>query len=301
MMGKNDNAREENIALIFQDKRISYSKLDKMSDVIANILRDNDVRRNDIVPVIARRSWQGIVAMIGVLKSGGAYLPISPGYPMERVNDMLSECAAKTVLTFGYDMSFHAQTIIRLDEVDFNKKTAAVKSINTPDDICYVLYTSGSTGKAKAVMIKHRSLVNFMDNNPHNTYQNTFVETSRCVLADTNFVFDISIFEVFLSLLYGKTVVLTEEMATPKEIAELIENHGVDTIHTTPTKLKLWMSDSGFQSSFSQIRLLMCGAEAFTDDLFQQIRKYSKAIVYNGYGPTEITIGCCFKRIEEVA
>lgn len=291
----------ETIAVLFKDERITYGQLDTMSDVIASILREKKVSRNDVVPVIAKRSWHVIVAMLGIIKAGGAYLPISPDYPEARVKDMLFECGAKTILSFGSDASFPAYDTVRLEDVDFNRQTLRIENVNSPEDICYVLYTSGSTGKAKAVVIRHRNLVNFMDSNRKNEYQNTFANTSRCVLADTSFIFDISVFEIVLSLLNGKTIVLTEDMATPIDVADLIEKHHVDTLHTTPTKLRLWLTEPMFQNAFSSIRLLMCGAEEFTDDLYQRIRRHTDAVVYNGYGPTEITIGCCFKRIEEIA
>lgn len=285
-------------ALIFEDTTFSYDEIDKMSNSLANFLREKEVGVNDIIPIISKRSWHYIVAMLAILKAGGAYMPVDPNFPAERIDYMLEQVKPKIILEMGYTAS--KENAINLEEFNYEYCINEVSNINKPEDCCYVLFTSGSTGKPKAAMLCHKNLVNFVScNQISNKYQCALTQYGKVVLADAAFTFDISVYEIYMSLLNGMTVVLTKESSDVISIAKLIEKYSIDVIHTTPTKIFMMLQNEKFQSALANVKILMIGAEVFSEELYCTIARYTDAVIYNGYGPTETTIGCCFKRIDE--
>ena len=149
----------ERIAVQLIDKYLSYDKLNKLSNQLARKLRRYGVHRNSIVPIIMDRSLEMIVGIIGTLKSGGSYLPISPELPHERIEYMVRDSGAKILLTTGTEFNFDVPILnLNLNE-GFTEDDSNVECINEQDDLAYVIYTSGSTGTPKGVMIEHRSLI----------------------------------------------------------------------------------------------------------------------------------------------
>ena len=124
----------------------------------------------------------------------------------------------------------------------------------------------------------------------------------RKVVATIQVSFDVFVFEVFLSLLNGLEVIFAneEEIGNGNSLAKLIEDNGAEVLHATPTKLKMYCMFDAFCKSLSQIKIMMIGAETFTEELYKLLRKYTDAIIYNGYGPAETTIGVSFAEMKEV-
>ena len=287
----------DKIALVFENKKFTYRQLDEMSNSLAHYLRENGVKRNEIVPIIAKRSWYVIVAMLGILKAGGAYMPVDPDYPKDRVEYMLNETNSRIIVTDNYVSNNSDIKILDLKKLDYDNLVIEINNINSAKDLCYVLFTSGSTGKPKATMISHSNLGNFVNNNNNNLYQCNMLQKCKVVLADTTFTFDISVFEIFLTLLNGLTVILSHNNAQATYLAKLIDIYNVDVIHSTPTKILMLLQNEEFQKVISKVKMLMIGAEKFSDELYKTVSLYTNAIIYNGYGPTETTIGCSFKRL----
>ena len=289
----------DKIALVFEDEKFTYKQLDEMSNSLAHYLREKGVKRNDIVPIIAKRSWHVIVAMLGIMKAGGAYMPVDPDYPMDRITYMLNETNSAIVLTYGYIGENKKIEFIDLNKIDYGIMNSKITNINQTKDYCYVLFTSGSTGKPKAVIITHSNLGNFVNVNKYNKYQYDIINNCKIVLAYTTFTFDISIFEIYQSLLNGLMVVLSKDMADASYIANIINKYNIDVLHTTPTKILMLLQNKIFQKAIANLKVLMIGAEVFSSKLYKKISLYTNATIYNGYGPTETTIGCSFKRIYE--
>ena len=287
----------DKIALVFEDEKFTYKQLDEMTNSLAHYLREKGVKRNDIVPIIAKRSWHVIVAMLGIMKAGGAYMPVDPDYPDERIEYMLIETKSKIILSFGYTGKIKSIRLITLEKFDYTVENAEIENINESNDDCYVLFTSGSTGKPKAVIVSHSNLGNFINNNNNNKYQCNMVNNCKNVLADTAFTFDISVFEIYLTLLNGMTVILSKDTANASYLAELIDKYDIDVFHCTPTKILILLQNGKFQKAFSKIKMVMIGAENFSEELYKTIVACTNATIYNGYGPTETTIGCSFKKL----
>ena len=287
----------DKIALVFENEKFTYRQLDEMSNSLAHYLREKGVKRNEIVPIIAKRSWHVIVAMLGIMKAGGAYMPVDPDYPKDRVEYMLNETNSRIIVTDNYVSTNSDIKILDLKKLDYDNLVIEINNINSAKDLCYVLFTSGSTGKPKATMISHSNLGNFVNNNNNNLYQCNMLQKCKVVLADTTFTFDISVFEIFLTLLNGLTVILSHNNAQATYLAKLIDIYNVDVIHSTPTKILMLLQNEEFQKVILKVKMLMIGAEKFSDELYKTVSLYTNAIIYNGYGPTETTIGCSFKRL----
>lgn len=289
----------EKTALVFEDQKFTYRQLDEMSNSLAHFLRkEKGVKPNEIVPIIAKRSWHVIVGMLGVMKAGGAYMPISPDYPADRVAYMLEQAQSRIALLYGCSRSVKIE-YIDLEEFDYMRDISRIENVNSSKDAAYVIFTSGSTGRPKGVIISHSSLVNFNDNNTKNEYQKYAVEKGNTMLAWTPFIFDISIFEIYMSLLNGLSVILTNEQETnsPPAVAELIEKNGINILQCTPTKMLMCLENNVFKQALSLVHVIMIGAEEFTYGTYCEISSHTSAAIFNGYGPTETTIGNSFKRV----
>ncbi len=199
----------DDIAVIFENDRLTYAQLNESANQFANYLRrDLECRRGDLVGLkVSRNEWM-VIAMLGILKAGGAYVPIDPEYPLERRNYILENSKCRI--------------LIDDEELDKFKKRQAAYDIHNPefvadqDDLAYIIYTSGSTGQPKGIMIEHRNAVAFI-----NWCGNEFLTSDfEVVLASTSICFDLSIFEIFYTLSTGKKLrVLKNGLSIPQYIA----------------------------------------------------------------------------------
>lgn len=287
----------DKVALIFEDKQFTYKQLDEMSNSLAHYLREKGVKPNDIVPIISQRSYLAVVAMFAVLKAGGAYMPVDPAYPKDRIDYMINDAGSSIALTCGYNEPLAVETIV-LDGFDFSINCTPIKNVNTPDDLCYLIFTSGSTGKPKGAMLKHSGVINFA--NCRNPFVKAVFANCNIILAIGAFTFDISVVEIYIPLLNGLcTVVANEEsINNPDLLAYIILINSVDFVHATPTRLSYYLNSHSFESAICNIKTILTAGESFTPDLLEKIRKSTNARIYNGYGPTETTVGCSFAIIE---
>ena len=155
----------DNIALELEDKTMTYEKLNNKSNQLARRLRERGVQTGSIIAIMLNHSFEMIIGIMGVLKSGGTYLPIDPGYPNDRIKYMLENSECDIVLTqdkFMDIIDFCGEKINLTDNRVFTGNTSNLKNLIKEDNLAYVIYTSGSTGKPKAAMITHGGLVNYI-------------------------------------------------------------------------------------------------------------------------------------------
>ena len=274
-------------AIVACDKTLTYREVNEEANRIAHSLIEKGVRVGDVVAfALPRRSYL-VAAMFGILKSGAAYLPIDPDYPQDRIEYMLDDSKAKLYIT-EKDMD----SLLKNDNAD--NPNVAMSS----DSICYCIYTSGSTGKPKGALIRHRNLVNFCTYNSKNYFQNNLLDKTEYVLALNSIVFDITVQEVHLPLLNGKTILLlSEDESINIELANkkfMDKNNG---LIITPTRLSMYMKTPFFVKKMNCFSVIMSGAEPYPDYLLADIKKHSKAMIFNGYGPTESTCGATYARV----
>lgn len=274
-------------AIVACDKTLTYREVNEEANRIAHSLIEKGVRVGDVVAfALPRRSYL-IAAMFGILKSGAAYLPIDPDYPQDRIEYMLDDSKAKLYIT-EKDMD----SLLKNDNAD--NPNVAMSS----DSICYYIYTSGSTGKPKGVLIRHRNLVNFCIYNSKNYFQKNLLDKTEYVLALNSIVFDITVQEIHLPLLNGKTILLLSENESINiELSNNKFKNRNNGLIITPTKLSMYMKTTSFCKKMNCFSIIMSGAEPYPDYLLDDMKRYTNAMIFNGYGPTESTCGATYARV----
>lgn len=300
---------QNKLAVVSSNEKLTYNELNSLSNKLANLLIKKGIKSENIVTIILNRSVYSSVARQGILKAGGAFLNIIPDYPIERINYILEDCNSKFIITTKEIIeerkdvfsNLNNKTVITIDEiVKCSNETSPKRRIKS-NQLCYCIYTSGSTGKPKGVMIEQRNLLNYCKSNKYNAEANLIVKNIKASLALASLTFDVSILEEFIPLLNGGTMVIAneEEIFNPIKLASLIKNNNVEAITCTPSFLNNIIDIDDVSKSLKHIKKFNIGAESFIPILYKKIKKInSKAKIYNGYGPTEATIGSTIKKLK---
>ena len=280
----------ENTAVVFENEKLTYAELNGRANRLAWKLRELGVRPDDRVALVAERSVEMIVGILGTLKAGGAYVPVDPDYPEDRIRYTLEDCGAKVVLTYGTDAP-HGISAPALDmgaESSYSGNEANLKHVNKPDDLAYIIYTSGTTGRPKGTLIEHKNVVSLLLND---RFKFDISETDTWTLFHS-YCFDFSVWEMYGALLTGaRLIVVSREMALdPKEFLTMVEESGVTILSQVPSSFNYLMDvDSG--NSMRSLRYLVLGGEALLIDRIKfWIKNYPNLTIVNIYGPTETTV-----------
>ncbi len=284
-------------AVFFGEETVSYSELDRRSNRLAELLRSMGVTRDSVVAVMLDRSVSMAVSLFGIHKAGGAYMPISPDYPLARINYMLEDSGAVILITEEAHRSKigeYVNTVFVDDPAVFNGEAKEIQKINKPDDLAYVIYTSGSTGKPKGAMIEHYSMVNRL-----NWMQNSFpIGENDVILQKTPFTFDVSVWELFWWAMAGAKVCFLKPGAEkePSLIINAIEKYKITTMHFVPSMLAAFLSyvENGVDiMKLKSLRQVFASGEALGAGLVNKFNRLFAPIgtkLVNLYGPTEATV-----------
>ncbi|MCX8130918.1 MAG: amino acid adenylation domain-containing protein, partial [Clostridia bacterium] len=292
----------ENIALVIEEKRLTYMELNEKANQLARLLIRKGVKSNFIVGLMVERSLEMIIGIIGILKAGGAYLPLDPDYPQDRINYMLEDSGVKLLLTQKSLKEKIAELSIESvyieEDAIYQGEATNLGQIGTSEDLAYVIYTSGSTGKPKGVMLEQRGVNNFIQGI---TEKIEFIP-GKTILALTTICFDIFVLETLLSLTKGLRVVIAteEQQKDVRALREVILNNNIDMLQMTPSRLQLLMSEREITKCLRKISELMIGGEAFPKTLLDQVRSVTQARIYNMYGPTETTVWSAVRELTQL-
>jgi amino acid adenylation domain-containing protein len=291
----------EATAVVFRDQKLTYRELDAKAQRVAARLGELGAAPDGIVALCAERSLEMMVGLLGILKSGSAYLPLDPAFPAERMQFMLEDSGVPIVLTHDHlaerftGARTHVVSIRSIwDEAKITElPSSSVKSPN----LAYVIYTSGSTGKPKGVMVEHRNVSNFFSG-----MDQVIGREPGVWLAVTSISFDISVLELFWTLARGFTVVLqaeSEKLASAGNysVAAQIARHHVTHLQCTPSMARFLISSQESLESLRGLRKLMLGGEALPSGLVAQLRQVVSGEIFNLYGPTETTVWSAAHRI----
>ncbi|WP_373889692.1 amino acid adenylation domain-containing protein [Massilia sp. MB5] len=276
-------------ALVYAGQQLSYAELNARANRLARHLRRLGAGPDQRVAVCLERGPQLLTALLAVLKSGAAYVPLDPAHPAERLAYTLDDCAPLALLTQGGAPSWAGQ--LRQPVLDlllpiWEQESALDLAPDglQPVHLAYVIYTSGSTGKPKGVMVEHRGVVNFL----HAMQAMTGIAARDRVLSLTTCAFDISVLEMFLPLSCGAgAVLLRQEQASDAALlAQAIAATGVTLMQATPATWTMLL-DAGWPG-VPGLKAL-CGGEAMTAPLAQALLARCGAL-WNVYGPTETTV-----------
>lgn len=287
-------------AIQFGEEMVTYAELNERANRLAHSLRAKGVGPERIVALMASRSPLLLVAILGVLKAGSAYVAIDPAYPKERIDWMLEDCGEALLLTEKAYAGVVTRAVAEwyLDDPElYAADRGNPEFVHKPDHLAYVLYTSGSTGRPKGVMIEHRGLAHFISG-----FRNRIpFEKGQSILAMASVSFDIFVVENLLPLTLGMRIILAseEERGDAALLQGLIDAHGIDVLQITPSRFKWWMNQRGETDGLQKLRILMIGAEPLTADVLGRLRAATGARLFNLYGPTETTVWTSIQEVTE--
>jgi amino acid adenylation domain-containing protein len=284
-------------AVRFRNQSLTYRELNARANQLANSLRKRGVGRDVLVAVCAERSIEMVVALLASLKAGGAYLPLDPEFPTERLRAILEDANPPVVLTQSHLLDHVPTTKAHCLCLDSNWEEVAGESASNlgvevgGKDLAYAIYTSGSTGKPKGVLNVHQGIINqllwMQDEFP--------LEPSDRILQKSPFSFDISVWEFFWPLLNGALLVISDPGGhrDPDYLARLIREEQISIAHFVPSMLQLFLEAPGVEHCVS-LRKVFTGGEALTYDIQQRFFERLQIPLINLYGPTEAAVDVTF-------
>ena len=291
------------VAIVFEDKQLTFKELNEKSNSLAYYLRNiQKIKREDVVGIMVSRSIEMIVAMIGVMKAGGTYIPIDPSFPADRINYMLESSSAAILLTDKKNeksINYKNKITIDLNNKDiYSLPNMNIKNINSLSDLLYIIFTSGSTGKPKGVMQTQKTLINFVH------YCNDYVgylkePEEQCIVSISTMSFDIFSYEALIPLQRGVKVVIANEneQITPKLLNDLMEKNNVTVTQATPSVMQIFVNNIDSIPYLKNLKYLTLTGEQVPITLVKTLKSLGDIIIYDGYGPTE-TYYCTLTEIK---
>ena len=284
-------AKPNAVAVVFEQQQLTYKQLNEQANQLAHYLVQKGVQAGTLIPLCMGRSLELMVAILGILKSGGAYVPIDPLYPEERITYMLEDTAANIVVSSAANMGRFAHSSALVVDFDNDRGLINLQSITNPDlkpaatGLAYVMYTSGSTGRPKGVMVSHKNVVSLV-------YAMGYLSLSQqdTLLVTGSVSFDATTFEYWCMLLNGGKLVFCPDK-------DLLESNKVQQLITTHKVSTMWFTSSWFNQLadsntevFARLTTALVGGEKLSETHISIIRnKYPDLNLVNGYGPTENT------------
>jgi amino acid adenylation domain-containing protein len=281
-------------ALTFRDETWKYRELDQKAEGVARRLREAGARPETIVGICMERCLDLVAGMLGIMKTGAAYLPLDPSYPPDRLAFMIED--AKPLLVVSNHNNSERLSVADVPILSVDGDTVPSSSDGFLDHrkesgsgrhLAYVMYTSGSTGKPKGVMVEHRNVMNLFAG-----IDAAYGCEPGVCLAVTGVSFDPSILDLFWTLVRGYHVVIWPgiDEAHDLSIPELIQKHGVTFIGTVPSFIRMVMMLPGGTDALALLRRIQVGGEALSTAMIEELGPTISRRIVNAYGPTETTV-----------
>jgi amino acid adenylation domain-containing protein len=282
----------QNVAVIFENEKITYFELNKRANQLAQKLRKIGVKPNDFVAIMVERSVEMIIGIYGILKAGGAYLPIDPVYPKNRIEYIMEDSKPKAILIYKTNIKTNIPVIDLADNKIYTGISTNPHKVNKQNDLIYCIYTSGTNGKPKGVMIENQNVVNFSYNSTLGIMKEAFDNGYSKILSVTSISFDIFVTESILPTLNGMTIYIANknEQETAAEFSKILVKYKIEILQSTPSRIKMLLSDSKNRSGFKKLKLILLGGEKVESSLIKELVKVTDAQMINVYGPTETTV-----------
>lgn len=271
-----------------------YDEVDALTAALARRMQQAGVRRGDVVAVMLPRSAELVLALVATLRCGAAYLPLDAAHPPERLATIVQSAQPRVVLVQP-DWAGRLPDTVPRQAVDLQalagdaahgSGTPLLREAPEPHDAAYVIYTSGSTGTPKGVVVEHDAIVNRLQ------WMGQFygIGADERILQKTPATFDVSVWEFFLPLLQGATLVVAppEAHKDPAWLARIIRDQHITTLHFVPSMLAAFLAEDG--SRGLALRRVFCSGEALPAALRDRFHERVRAELHNLYGPTEAAV-----------
>ena len=299
--------RPDNVAVVFEDKQLTYRQLNEKANQLAHYLREvHRVTPDTLVGLCVERSLEIVIGILGILKAGGAYVPLDPSYPQERLNYIVKDAGLEVILSQSQvqdmlaSLSHFGGQVVLLDGLAeagphlcsgyLQENIYAVDIGLNASNLAYVIYTSGSTGKPKGVLVEHQNVNALAAEMSH-----WFVGKSRVGWC-ANYVFDASI-QGIIYLFSGRTLVVIPDhlKVHSQQLKTYLTEQQVELLDCTPSLLQFWLNGWGTYTPPS----LLVGGEAIPNDLWQALNALAESGVeiFNVYGPTECTVNSTVTKV----
>ncbi|MBL0846019.1 amino acid adenylation domain-containing protein, partial [Pseudomonas mediterranea] len=295
------------VALVCEDRQLSYRQLNRRANHLARQLLELGVQPDQRVAICAERSLEMIVGLLGVLKAGAAYVPIDPAHPAERMAFMLQDSQPQALLTqSALSLPSGDLPVLLLDIVESLQAADDAAFDSNPqvpgltaENLAYVIYTSGSTGQSKGVMVEHRSVFNFWHVLTRTTHQHC--PTPATVALNAGFFFDMSI-KGISQLFSGHRLVIIPQLirASGSELLDFLEQHQVHAFDSTPSQLDTLLAAGLLERQRYQPVSVLLGGEAINAATWEKLRNCQSIRFYNMYGPTECTVDATIDLIRDL-
>lgn len=293
------------VALIYKSNTLTYNDLNDQANQLAHHLREIGVKRNTLVAICMEPCFELLIGILGILKSGGAYIPLDPNNPALRQKIILSDSCAKILIT-------HSQLANQFEEITTSQMicwdaiksklatypTTNPKHVNQTSDLAYVIYTSGSTGKPKGVMITHRNVNHFM----HWFGKAISISSKDIFDFSSSISFDFSVACTLFPLIKGIKIAICSE--TDKRDPYLYINHLQDThvsiIKITPSRFRQINGIVLGENKILNLKYIVFGGETLlARDIEDWLKKFPKHKLFCEYGPTEATVASSWMIIDK--
>lgn len=274
-------------AVVFGDELLSYAELDRRANQLARYLQKAHVGPETLIGICLERGIGMIVGLLGILKTGAAYVPLDPDYPSKRLAFMIADAGLNLILTQEHLLARigeHRARFIALDKAwseIARESSAEVESLASPGNLAYVIYTSGSTGKPKGVLIEHRAVLNTIDA----SIRRFAVQQGSRVAQLASLCFDASVLEIFTALLGGGTLYIAshETLLSGQDLGRFLLQNAITTMAIPPSLLDLVPA-----GEYPALRSIVVGGEACGADTAGRWSEGRQ--LFNAYAPTEATI-----------
>ncbi|QUL52224.1 amino acid adenylation domain-containing protein [Paenibacillus tritici] len=281
----------DKIAVCFGNESLTYSQLNKKSNQLAGLLSGFGAGRGTVTGLFTVHSMESIIGILAVMKAGGAYIPLDPSYPADRIRFILDEAAVSVLLInceWNQAIAYNGRIIDLNDSALYEGQEVNPGISIHSNDLAYVIYTSGSTGVPKGTMIEHQGLSNYVSW----AAKMYFGPDEEVVPLYSSLAFDLTVTSIFAPLVSGNLIVIYRDDEEEFVLFRVIKDNKATVLKLTPAHLSL-IQDQDF--SCSAIRRFIVGGDMLSTELARKVQKYFKqqqVQIYNEYGPTETVVGC---------
>jgi amino acid adenylation domain-containing protein len=290
------------VAVVYKRRQLSYRELNQRANQVARYLRKRGVGPDILVGVCLERSLEMVIALFGVWKAGGAYIPLDPAYPRDRLSFMVNDTGMKVLLTDNKCRSLFPSAwdnTVRLDSdwpLIAQEDAGNLAATAVPSNLAYVMYTSGSTGQPKGAMILHSGLVNYLCW----AIETYAVEGMGSVPVHSSIAFDSTVASLYPPLLTGGQIeLLPEDVGAQNLLAALRQVKNRSKVVLTSAHLELLNQQLSPEEMVGMTKVLVIAGETLPAERLSKWRDFAPATrLFNEYGPTEATVGCCAYEVQ---